>query len=92
MKINHVAGADKGSIILYGLSTCVWCKKSKQLLDKMGVKYDYVEVDLLEKEDRAKATAMVKELNPRCTFPTLSINGKCVAGYNEDEIKGAIES
>ncbi len=92
MKMNHVAGVDKGYIILYGLSTCVWCKKTKGLLDKLGVKYDFVDVDLLEKGDKEKATESVKQLNPRCTFPTLSIKGQCIVGFDEEKIKEAIES
>ena len=92
MKINHVTGVDKGSIILYGLSTCVWCKKAKGFLDQLGVQYDFVDVDLLEKDDRNKATETVKKLNPRCTFPTLSIKGTCVVGFDEEKIRGALES
>jgi len=92
LKSNQVAGVDKGPIILYGLSTCIWCKKTKGLLDKLGVQYDFVDVDLLEKDDKDKATESVKQLNPRCTFPTLSIKGKCVVGFDEGKIKEAIES
>lgn len=92
MKTNHVAGVDKGSIILYGLSTCVWCKKAKGFLDQLGVEYDFVDVDLLGKDDRNKATEAVKKLNSRCTFPTLSIKGTCVVGFDEEKIKGALEA
>ena len=31
-------------IFLFALSTCVWCKKTKKLLDQFGVKYDYADV------------------------------------------------
>ena len=54
--MNHVSGVSRGSIILYALSTCVWCRKTKQLLDQLGVEYNCVEVDLLEGEEKAKAT------------------------------------
>jgi glutaredoxin-like protein NrdH len=92
MKMSHVAGKNKGPILLYALSTCVWCKKTKQLLDQMGVEYDYVEVDLLQGEERTEATDEVKKLNPRCSFPTLSINGQCVVGYDEQKVKEALGS
>ena len=38
MEINHVDGQDKGKVMLYALSTCVWCKKTKKLLDKLDCK------------------------------------------------------
>ncbi|HSR12372.1 MAG TPA: glutaredoxin family protein [Thermodesulfobacteriota bacterium] len=90
MTKNHVDGKDKGAITLYGLSTCVWCGKTKQLLDKLGVSYDFIEVDLLQGEERAKATQAVKDLNPRCSFPTLSVNGRCIVGFDEEKITEAV--
>ena len=42
--------------MLYALSTCVWCRRTKQLLDQLGVEYDYVDVDLLEGGDKTTAT------------------------------------
>ena len=92
MKMTHVAGKHKGPILLYALSTCVWCKKTKQLLDQLGVEYDFVEVDLLQGEERTKATDEVKKLNPRCSFPTLSISGQCIVGYDEEKVKEALGS
>jgi glutaredoxin len=87
MKMNHVTGKNKGEIVLYGLSTCVWCRKTKELLDQMGVEYSYIDVDLLPGEEKSKATEEVKALNPRCSFPTLAINDQCIVGYNEQKIK-----
>ncbi len=87
MKMNEVAGKDKGQIILYALSTCVWCRKTKELLDRLGVKYAFVEVDLLQGEEKSKATETVKSLNPRCSFPTLAIDDQCIVGYDEQKIK-----
>ena len=46
MEIVHVAGEDRGEIMLYTLSTCVWCRKMKRWLDEKGFAYSYVDVDL----------------------------------------------
>ena len=48
MKIEHVNGENRGKILLYALSTCGWCKKTKGLLNKLGVEYSYIYVDLVE--------------------------------------------
>ena len=45
--VETVEGADKGDVLLYALSTCHWCKKTRALLDELGVKYRYVYIDNL---------------------------------------------
>ena len=92
MGMTHVAGKNKGNIILYALSTCVWCRKTRQLLDQLGVEYQYVDIDLLQGEEKTKTTEEVKKLNPRCSFPTLSINAQCIVGFDEKKIEEALQS
>jgi glutaredoxin len=89
----HVNGKDKGNVALYALSTCVWCKMTKALLEKMDVGFDYVYVDQLQGAERERALDEIKRWNPKCSFPSLVVNGeKCVIGYKEDEIKAALET
>ena len=92
MKMEHVDGEDKGKIMLYALSTCGWCKKTKEFLKDIGVEYSYVFVDLLEGDDREEAMKQVAKWNPRRSYPTIVINDKVsISGYKEDEIKKALE-
>ncbi|MBM4332034.1 MAG: glutaredoxin family protein [Deltaproteobacteria bacterium] len=90
MPITHVAGKNKGNIILYALSTCVWCRKTKQLLDRLGVAYNYIDVDQLPGDEKNIVTEEIKKLNPRCSFPTISINDKCVVGFDQQKIEEAL--
>ena len=91
MKIEHVDGENKGNILLYGLSTCGWCKKTKDLLSDLGVEYSYIFVDLVEDNERDQVMDEVKKWNPRCSFPTVVINEKvCIIGYKESDIKEAL--
>jgi glutaredoxin-like protein NrdH len=86
--LTHVEGKEKGKIVLYALSTCVWCKKTRQLLDDLGVDYYYVYVDQIAGPDSTAATEDIKKWNPQCSFPTLVINNeKCIVGFKEDKIK-----
>ena len=92
MKIEQVEGENKGKIMLFALSTCGWCKKTKKFLEDLGVKYSYVFVDLLEEDDRNKTIEEIEKWNPRCSFPTIVINDKkCVVGFKEEEIKEALK-
>ena len=87
IEMTHIKGAEKGSIKLYALSTCIWCKKTKQLLDRIHVAYDFVYVDLLEGEKKDEVMAEVRKWNPRGSFPTLVINNHCIVGFKEDDIR-----
>jgi glutaredoxin-like protein NrdH len=91
MEMTHVAGKNKGKIILYTLSTCIWCRKTKALLEQLGVEYQYLDVDLLQGEEKAEAKAEVMKLNPRCSFPTLAINDQCIIGFDEEKIQEALQ-
>ena len=91
MEIERVKGENKGKIMLYALSTCGWCRKTKELLTKLGVEFDFIYVDYLEGNDKDNTMEEIKKWNPRCSFPTLVINDqKCIVGYKEDKIKEAL--
>ncbi len=94
MDMKHVEGKKTGSIVLYALSTCVWCRKTKKLLNELGVDYSYVDVDRLEEEEKKeKAKKEIMRWNPKCSFPTLVINNDtCVVGYDETNIREEIEN
>ena len=92
VEIEKVKGENKGKIMLYALSTCGWCRKTKQLLDSLGVEYSYVYVDYLKGDNSTKTMDEIKRWNPKCSFPTLVINDKkCIIGFKEDEIKEALK-
>ncbi len=91
MAIEHVSGRDAGQIILYALRTCVWCNRTRQLLDELGVAYDYEYVDFLQGSERAEAMAAVKRWNPSVSFPNLVINNRCIVGFKEKEIREALK-
>jgi len=91
VKFSHVHGKDCGKVVFYGLSTCVWCKKTRRLLDDLGVAYDYVYVDLLEGEAQEKAMAEVRRWNPNESFPTVVFaDSSCVLGFDEEKIRKAV--
>lgn len=75
---------------LFSLSTCSHCKSTKKLLSDCTIHYDFVDVDLLEGEERQAILEDVKKFNPRCSFPTIIIGEVVIVGYKEDEIKEAL--
>jgi glutaredoxin-like protein NrdH len=77
-------------VMLYTLSTCSHCKSTKKLLNDCTIQYEFVDVDLLEGEERKAILEDIKKINPRCSFPTLIIGEKVIVGYKENEIKEAL--
>jgi glutaredoxin len=91
MEFVHVKGKKKqGEVLLYALSTCGWCAKTRELLASLGVDFSYVYVDLLPKAEMEKAFAEVKRFNPACSFPTVVIGGKkAIVGFREEQLREA---
>ena len=75
---------------IYTLSTCSHCKSTKKLFDECHVEYDFTDVDLLSGDERKAILDDVRELNPRCSFPTIVIGDKIIVGFKEEEIKEAL--
>jgi glutaredoxin len=61
MIMQHVEGQNKGKIILFALSTCGWCKKTRALIENLNADYNYVYVDLLEGKEREEVIETVKK-------------------------------
>lgn len=81
---------SENKVKLYTLSTCSHCKSTKQLLAECTIKYDVVDVDLLEGDERKAILEDVKKFNPRCSFPTIIIGDTVIVGFKEREIKEAL--
>ena len=75
---------------VFSLSTCSHCKSTKKLLSDCTVQFDFVDVDLLEGKERKAIIAVVKQFNPKCSFPTIIIGDTVIVGHKEDKIKEAL--
>jgi glutaredoxin-like protein NrdH len=82
---------SKHDIMLYALSTCIWCRKTKNLLDTLDIPYNFIYVDKLSGQDKVEVMREVKKFNPSYSFPTLVIdNEDCIVGFREQQIKRAV--
>lgn len=89
----HVPGRESPKILLYTLSTCIWCRKTKTLLGEIGVAYDYVDVDKLAGEERNATIKAIEKWNPDCSFPTMVIDdARSIQGFQELLIRKAVEA
>ena len=89
--MNGKFAPDPERITLYALSTCIWCRKTRRLLDSLGIDYRLIEVDLLSSAEQQEAGNEVRRWNPACNYPVLVIHAeRAILGYREDEIRKAL--
>ena len=82
---------NEKTVKLYSLSTCSHCKSTKKLLNECTIQYDFVDVDLLEGDERKQILEDVKKFNPKCSFPTIIIGDKVIVGFKEQELREALK-
>jgi glutaredoxin len=89
----HVTGARNAHhITFYGLSTCIWCRKTREFLEEQGVQFDFVYVDLLQGAEREEALNQVRHWNPATSFPTTVVDGTiCVVGYKPEQLQEVLD-
>lgn len=90
--MEHVDGENKGKVVLFALSTCGWCKKTRMLLEDMGIEFNYIYVDLLSGDERSEVVNEVQKWNSQLSFPTVVINDEnVIVGFKEDELKEKLQ-
>lgn len=92
MNLTRVAGTNKKhQVKLFALSTCGWCRRTKDLLNAHSIEYDYIDVDLCVGAERDEVVNYVQKINPRVSFPTIQIDETVVVGFDEERIKELLE-
>ena len=81
----------KHRVFLYTLSTCGWCKMTKQYLKDNDVAYEYMDVDKCSKEEQQEAVEDLKRRNAPVAFPAIIINDeKLISGFKKDALAEAL--
>jgi glutaredoxin-like protein NrdH len=77
---------------LYALSTCAWCKMTKQFLKDNDVEYDYINVDLCEEGDKQKIREHIQSKGGPLSYPTIIVDDNVlITGLRKDKLKEALE-
>jgi len=93
MNISKVSGKNnKHRVLVYALSTCVWCKLTKEFLNENNVEYEFVDVDLAEEEDKQKIRDKIVEKGGMLSYPTTIVDDRVlITGFRKDKLKEALE-
>ena len=92
LKFEQVNGKNKGKVVLFALSTCGWCRKTRMLLEDIGIEFKYIYVDLTSGDERDEVVNEVKKYNPQLSFPTVVINDEdVIVGFKANEIREKLQ-
>ncbi len=92
MQFSKVSGQKKHhKVVLYALSTCAWCKMTKQFLKDNDIEYEYVDVDLCEEEDKQRIREHIQSKGGPLSYPTIIIDDNMlITGFRTDKIREAL--
>lgn len=77
-------------VSMYTLSTCPWCKKTKEFFRERKIPFEYIDYDLASFEEREKILKEMQEQGAN-GFPFVKIGDNVVVGYNPEEYSKIME-
>jgi glutaredoxin-like protein NrdH len=92
MDFSKVSGKKNNhKVTLYALSTCVWCRMTKQYLKDNDIEFEFIDVDLLDDRDKSKVHQTILEKGGSLSYPTTIVDDKTViTGFRKDQLKEAL--
>lgn len=86
--INKLAKVVKGKnntqdILIFTLSTCMWCKKCKSYLNEHDIQYRYIDVDLISYDQKKLIMDFLSDkYTNRISYPFLICDEEFAIGYD----------
>ena len=92
MQFSKVSGQRRQHrVVLYALSTCAWCRMTKQFLKDNDVEYEYIDVDLCQEEDKQKIREHIQSKGGPLSYPTIIVDDNVlITGFRADKIREAL--
>jgi glutaredoxin-like protein NrdH len=92
MEFSKVSGKKNNhKVTVFTLSTCVWCKMTKQFLNDNEVEYEFVDVDLLDEKEKEKARQTITSKGGNLSYPTVIVDDEVViTGFRKDKLREAL--
>lgn len=77
-------------VMVYALSTCPYCKRTKRFLEEHKVKFDHLDVDLLDDDKQDEVLEKIEGMTGRRSFPVVVIGEEIIVGHDEDKLRRAL--
>jgi glutaredoxin len=72
-------------VVMYTLSTCPWCRKTKKYFADHNIPFQYVDYDLQPAQEQEKIEQEMKKRSGPLSFPWVLIGEDLVVGWNPDK-------
>jgi len=76
--------------LVYALSTCPYCKRTKRFLDNHKIEYEVLDVDLLDDAKQDEVIEKIEKMTGRRSFPVVVIGSEVIVGHDEEKLKKAL--
>ena len=92
MPFSKVTGKKNNhKVVVYALSTCVWCKMTKQFLQDNEIAYEYINVDLCEENEKEQIRKQITSKGGALNYPTTIVDDNIlITGFRKDKLKEAL--
>ncbi|HLC00036.1 MAG TPA: glutaredoxin family protein [Candidatus Bathyarchaeia archaeon] len=89
MPFSKVQGKNNShKVVVYALSTCVWCKMTKQFLKDNDIEFEYIDVDMCEPQEKEQVRQQILSKGGNLNYPTTIVDDKTViTGFRKDQLK-----
>ena len=81
-------GKSDHGVFMFALSTCSWCKRTKEFLRENDVAFEYIDVDKCTLEEKREVGRLLKERDVPLGFPvTIVDNDVVISGFKPDDFR-----
>lgn len=93
MPFSKVPGKkNEHKVVVYALSTCVWCKMTKQYLQDSEVEYEYIDVDLCEEKEKEEIRKEIIDKGGSLSYPAIIVDDNIlITGFRKDKLKESLK-
>ena len=76
-------------VILFALSTCIWCRKAKAWLEEKGIQYQIYHMDLLTGAEREAAMDRIRKYTDHVSYPIVVIDDgeSVIQGFHPERLE-----
>ncbi|HOW42368.1 MAG TPA: glutaredoxin family protein [Candidatus Omnitrophota bacterium] len=79
------------TVKVFALSTCPWCKKTKQFFQDRKIPAEFFDYDLAGAREQEELLAEMERFGGGNSFPLVLIGEEAVEGYDPDQFCDLLE-
>jgi arsenate reductase-like glutaredoxin family protein len=85
-------GEHMAKVLMYTISTCPVCRKTKEFFRARGIPFDFIDYDLASENEQNKIAAEMMKGTGNIGFPFVRIDDVVVIGFNPERFEQLLKS